>query len=132
MKKRTFETEHFLLEESLIDSSGDAVWSVTEKHSTSCFYIHVSNSGLLYITFFKKVVISTCPDEAIKFICEEIISRNLIPTIKIKPTNTALIRLCKKVGFYKVRGSKFSYVFNKTAQWAVLLFNWVLFEILIT
>lgn len=115
MKKRTFETEHFMIEESLVDTSGDAIWSITEKENNSYFYIHVSATGQLYITFFKNTKVKN-PIEAIEFICKDIIAKNLIPTIKIHYTNTCLISLCRKVGFRKVKDQKHLYVYKKAAQ----------------
>lgn len=106
------ETEHFILAERIIDSSGDSTWLITEKRNNRIFYIHLFNNTCIYIKFFKDNCIKN-PDEAITAFCNYISTKKKSNvTINIHYTNKALIRICTKAGFIKQKNVKHLYIFK--------------------
>lgn len=103
-------TDTYILKETYIDAQGDTVWEIKDPKNNNIFFIHSSPLGQLYINFFKGNYISTnCSLNAIKKLCEILLSRQLHPTIKIYYTNESLIRLCCSVGFRKDKKVKHQY-----------------------
>ena len=106
--------EFFILEEAYVDSSGHTIWNITDTQTNKSLVVHTSNSGTLFIKFFKHHPITkNCSLLSITKICEILLERNLKPSINIHYTNTALILLCKKIGFRKVKDVKHLYRLKK-------------------
>ena len=91
---------NYVLKECHVDSVGDTVWDIYDPKKGNSFVVHSFENGKLYIHFFKRGTISReCSYNGLKKLCEVLLERNLCPTIVIKPRNTALINLCRKIGF---------------------------------
>ena len=102
----------YILEEAHVDSVGDTVWYIYDPKKKNSFVVHSFENGKIYITFFKKGTISKdCSYDGLRKLCEILLSRGLSPSIVINPKNSALINLCRKVGFRKSRRLKNDYFF---------------------
>lgn len=106
--------DFFILKEAYVDSFGHTVWNITDPKSKNLLMVHSSKDGVLYVKFFKRCPVSRkCALAALTKICEILLERNLKPSINIHYTNKALISLCTKIGFKKIKDVKHLYRLKK-------------------
>lgn len=109
---KRFETDNFILEESICDSHGDSTWIITQKKDGSIFYIHVFNLNYMNIKLFNHSKIKN-PSEAIAALCNYVLAETgITPSMNIHYTNQTLIAHCTKAGFRKVKNVKHLYTFK--------------------
>lgn len=109
-KRNLIEGKLSTAREVIVDSEENSIWYVRDIKTRNTFIIKVSKKGELYIDFFKEQPIpQRCSIEGISNVCEELLNREIKPTIEITSNNKNLIIVCRKVGFRKTKGIERQY-----------------------
>lgn len=109
-KRNLIEGKLSTAREVIVDSEENSIWYVRDIKTRNTFIIKVSKKGELYIDFLKEQPIPQKSSiEGISNICEELLNREIKPTIEITSNNKNLIIVCRKVGFRKTKGIERQY-----------------------
>lgn len=109
-KRNLIEGKLSTAREVIVDSEENSIWYVRDIKTRNTFIIKVSKKGELYIDFLKEQPIpQKCSIEGIRNVCEELLNREIKPTIEITSNNKNLIIVCRKVGFRKTKGIERQY-----------------------